>query len=117
MSDQTAGGIERGMYLAADSPRTFVPLALEGGDGDEELLAEAVVGILSGDDVDNLISELISHRVADGKDGTWIKCEDCQHVRETSEKYPTLVNCKECGSYNLRYVDTETDQHEDGEWT
>ena len=103
-------GIERGIYLAADSPRTFVPLALEGGDGDKQLLAEAVVGILSDDEVDELISELISHRVADDKEGTWIKCEDCQHVRETTEKYPTLVNCEECGSYNLRYVDTRKDR-------
>lgn len=47
--------IDRGIYLAADTPRAFIPLALEDGSGDKRLLAEALVGILSGDELAELI--------------------------------------------------------------
>lgn len=46
--------------------------------------------------------------------GTAIECEDCGHVRETTEENPTLVSCKSCGSWKLRYLDTDTD-HEGGQ--
>ena len=95
-------GIERGIYLAADDPRSFAPLALEGGDGDKQLLAEALSGLLDDDEVDTLISHLLSYRVQE--DGQPIICEDCGHVRETTEKHPTLVSCDSCGSANLRYA-------------
>jgi hypothetical protein len=58
--------IERGIYLAADSPRAFVPLALENGDGDKKLLGETAAGILSDDEVDALIRQLIEYRTAEG---------------------------------------------------
>ena len=35
---------------------------------------------------------------------TDIKCTDCGHIRETTERYPTLVACRECGSLNLDYT-------------
>jgi len=66
-------GIERGIYLAADTPRSFLPLALEGGDGDKQLLAEALSGILDDDEVDDLISDLIHHQVNGFSDGD--RCE------------------------------------------
>ena len=47
--------IDRGIYLAADTPRSFIPLALEDGSGDKKLLAEALVGILSEDELSELI--------------------------------------------------------------
>lgn len=34
---------------------------------------------------------------------TDILCLDCSHVRETTEEYPTLATCEECGSWNLAY--------------
>jgi len=107
-------GIERGIYLAADTPISFHSLALEGGDGDKNLLAEALAGILDEDELDTLIQRLIeeSNRRADDLGGTTIQCEDCGHVRQTTEENPTLVTCEECGSYNLRYSDTANDQEE-----
>lgn len=50
-NDDRAVGIEHGIYLATDSPRSFVPLALEGGAGDKELLAAALDGILTPDEL------------------------------------------------------------------
>lgn len=58
-TNQTDGsGIERGIYLAADTPRSFTPLALEGGAGDKQLLADALAGILTDEEVEELVSEL-----------------------------------------------------------
>lgn len=53
-------GIDRGIYLAADTPRSFTPMALEGGGGDKQLLSEALEGILSEDEIDELVESLIS---------------------------------------------------------
>lgn len=104
-------GIEqRGIYMMADTPLSAHPLALEDGSGDKTLLAESLVETLTEDEVDDLINELIRRRVSDENDGTNIECEDCGHVRETTEENPTLVTCAECGSWNLRYVDTGTQQ-------
>lgn len=36
---------------------------------------------------------------------TDIECNDCGHVRETTEDYPTLVCCNQCGSGDVEYVD------------
>jgi hypothetical protein len=116
MSEQSTSGTgrppiqQRGVYLMADTPLKAHPLALEDGSGDKQLLAETICENLADGEVDNLISELISYRVNDGQDGTNIKCEDCGHIRETTEENPTLVNCESCGSYNLQYVDTGTDR-------
>lgn len=116
MSEQSMDGIERepiqqrGIYLMADTPLTAHPLALEDGSGDKQLLAEAIGENLTDEEIDDLISELISYRVDDEQDGTDIKCEDCGHVRETTEPNPTLVNCNQCGSHDLRYVNAESDQ-------
>ncbi|APX98733.1 hypothetical protein [Natronorubrum daqingense] len=51
-------GIDRGIYLAADTPRTFAPLALEDGGGDKELLADALEGILTDDELEELVRSL-----------------------------------------------------------
>jgi len=42
-------------------------------------------------------------------DDTNIVCEECGHVRETTEPNLTLVSCEACGSYDLRYADTTGD--------
>lgn len=34
---------------------------------------------------------------------TDIVCNDCGHVRETTEEYPTMVVCRNCESYDLEY--------------
>lgn len=93
----------RGLYLIADTPLTAHPLALEDGSGDKQLLAETIADELTDDEIDDVINELVRYRVEDGQDGTAIVCEDCGHVRQTTEDNPTLVNCQSCGSYNLRY--------------
>lgn len=64
-------GIGRGIYLAADTPRSFTPLALEDGSGDKQLLAEALEGILSEDELDELVAALTtdSDRSVEGGDG------------------------------------------------
>jgi len=114
--DTSTGGTDRepirqrGVYLMADTPLTAHPLALEDGSGDKQLLADVIEESLTDEEIDDLISELVSYRVNDEQDGRNIKCEDCGHVRETTEKNPTLVNCERCGSYNLRYVETDTDR-------
>jgi len=100
---------QRGLYLMADTPLTTHPLALEDGSGDNNLLAEAIAEQLTADEIDDLINELIAHRVDDDRDGTAIKCDECGHVHETSEEFPTLVNCERCGSYDLGYVDSNND--------
>lgn len=46
--------------------------------------------------------------IADG--GQAIVCDDCGHVRETTEPNPTLVSCEDCGSHNIRYADTGTER-------
>jgi len=40
---------------------------------------------------------------------TDIECNDCGHVRETTEEHPTLVACVECGSPNIEYVNGDDD--------
>lgn len=103
---------QRGVYLMADTPLTAHPLALEDGSGDKQLLAEAIGEQLDQDDLDTLIQSLIeeSNRRSNDLDGTAIECKDCGHVRETTEKNPTLVNCDQCGSHNLRYADPNSDR-------
>lgn len=100
---------QRGVYLMADTPLTAHPLAVEDGSGDKQLLAEVIAEELTDDEVDSLINRLISYRVDEDPHGTAIECEDCGHLRQTTERYPTLVNCEECGSYNLRYVQPDTE--------
>jgi Zn finger protein HypA/HybF involved in hydrogenase expression len=41
---------------------------------------------------------------------TDIKCLDCDHVRETTEEFPTLATCENCGSWNVAYKDHADDQ-------
>lgn len=36
---------------------------------------------------------------------TDIECKDCGHIRETTEEYPTLVACAQCGSPRLEYYE------------
>lgn len=36
-------------------------------------------------------------------DGTTIICYNCGHERETTEPNPTLVDCKNCGSWEVGY--------------
>jgi ribosomal protein S27E len=103
-----SGVEQRGIYIMADTPLAAHPLALEDGGGDKKLLAESLAETLSEDEVDDLINELIRRRVSDESDGTNIECEDCGHVRETTEENPTLVTCDSCGSWNLRYVEPGT---------
>jgi len=116
MTEQSTDGTEldpiqqRGVYLMADTPLTAHPLVLEDGSGDKQLLADVLSEDLTDEEVDDLITDLIQHRVADDREGTAIECGDCGHVRQTTEEHPTLVNCEECGSHNLRYVDTDTEQ-------
>jgi DNA-directed RNA polymerase subunit RPC12/RpoP len=107
-----AGGApiqQRGIYLMADTPLTAFPLVLEDGSGDTNLLAESLAENLGGDDLDALIQDLIEASNDRASDGTAIVCEDCGHVRETTEKNPTLVSCQECGSGALRYADRDGD--------
>jgi len=106
---------QRGVYLMGDTPMTAHPLVLEDGSGDKQLLADTLSEQLSDQEVDDLISELIQHRVSDDETGTSIQCGDCGHIRETTEEYPTLANCEECGSYNLRYVETDTNRLEESQ--
>lgn len=106
-TDQLDGQWKRGIYMLADTPLSATPLALEDGSGDKNLLAEVIVENLTSEDIDDLIQHLITQRVNEEHDGTAIVCEDCGSVRPTDEKYPTLVNCQSCGSYNLRYADEE----------
>jgi len=35
---------------------------------------------------------------------TDIQCNDCGHVRQTTEPNPTLVSCESCGSYDVEYT-------------
>jgi len=37
-------------------------------------------------------------------DGTDLKCNKCGWVRPTTEENPTIVSCKNCGSYDVGYV-------------
>ena len=97
---------KRGLYLMADTPLTAHPVAVEDGSGDKGLLAECIAEELTDEEIDGLINELISYRVRDDRDGTAIVCDDCGHVRQTTERHPTLVNCESCGSHNVRYRDT-----------
>ena len=60
MDDVENVGIERGIYLAAGVPRRFAPLALESGSGDKDLLADALHGILTDDEFDELVGTLQS---------------------------------------------------------
>lgn len=57
-SEEFTAAIQRGIYLAADTPRSFTPLALEDGRGDKQLLAEALAGILTEEELEELLSEL-----------------------------------------------------------
>lgn len=41
---------------------------------------------------------------------TDIRCNDCGHVRETTEPYPTLANCEACGSSDVDYALTDGDK-------
>jgi hypothetical protein len=41
--------------------------------------------------------------VPNGDEGTNIVCNECGHVRETTEENPTLASCENCGSYELDY--------------
>ena len=59
------GPTERGIYLAADTPLTLHPLAVEGDGGDKGLLAEAITERLDGGETDELINALIRSRVED----------------------------------------------------
>lgn len=105
MSEPSEPGIEqRGLYLMADTPLTALPLAVEDGSGDKNLLAECLAEQLTGEEIDDLINDLIGHRVEGWReDGTAIVCDDCGHVRQTTEEYPTLVSCQSCGSHKVRY--------------
>ena len=38
---------------------------------------------------------------------TDVECVECGHVRETTEETPTLVACRNCGSFRLRYTPGE----------
>ena len=58
---------ERGIYLAGDTPLTLHPLAVEGGGGDKNLLAEAITEQLDADETDALINALIRSRVGDDR--------------------------------------------------
>ena len=40
-------------------------------------------------------------------DGTNLKCNQCGYVRETTEDNPTIVCCKNCGSYDVGYEDEQ----------
>ena len=53
---------ERGIYLVADTPTMLHPLAVEGGGGDKELLAEAITEYLDPVETDELINALIRSR-------------------------------------------------------
>lgn len=102
VSDSKPVVSKRGVYLMADTPLTATPLAIEGGGGDKNLLAEALGEQLSQEELDALIQKLIEVS-NDRADGTAIVCQDCGHVRPTTEEYPTLVSCQSCGSSNLAY--------------
>jgi hypothetical protein len=58
---------ERGIYLAADTPLTLHPLAVEGGGGDKNLLAEAITEQLDAGETDELINALIRSRAEDDR--------------------------------------------------
>jgi ribosomal protein S27E len=103
---------DRGVFLIADTPPTAIPLALEDGEGDQQLLADAIIDHLDGGEVDDLINELVRQRVIESQDGRRIECTECGHVRQTTETYPTLVTCEECGSHSLRYQRATTDRPE-----
>ncbi|GAA0200413.1 hypothetical protein ACFFQF_01030 [Haladaptatus pallidirubidus] len=94
---------QRGIYLMADTPLSAMPLALEDGNGDKNLLADVLGDELTGEELDDLISKLKRRRAEDSEDGTSIVCGFCGHVRPTTEKFPTLVSCEACGSSNVRY--------------
>lgn len=98
---------QRGVYLFADTPLTAHPLALEDGSGDKALLAEAIDETCDDETLDGLIQDLIEISNERAREGTDIVCGDCGHVRETTEKFPTLVTCESCGSDNIRYSDAE----------
>ena len=61
------GGTERGIYLVADTPLTLHALAVEGGGGDKNLLAEAITEQLDAGETDELINALIRSRVGDDR--------------------------------------------------
>jgi hypothetical protein len=58
---------ERGIYLVADTPLTLHALAVEGGDSDTKLLAEAITEQLDADETDELINALIRSRVGEDR--------------------------------------------------
>ena len=62
-----AEATERGIYLVADTPLTLHPLAVEGGGGDKQLLAEAITEQLDADETDELINALIRSRVGEDR--------------------------------------------------
>ena len=51
----------------ADTPLTLHPLAVEGGGGDRNLLAEAIAEQLDAGETDELINALIRSRVEDDR--------------------------------------------------
>jgi len=59
--------IERGIYLVADTPPTLHALAVDGGDSDTKLLAEAITERLDADETDELINALIRSRVGEDR--------------------------------------------------
>lgn len=45
-------------------------------------------------------------------DATDLKCNQCGWVRETTESNPTIVACKNCGSYDVGYADSDTTEED-----
>lgn len=60
--------IERGVYLVGDTPLSLTALAVEGGDGDKNLLAEVLAEELTDDELGELITDLEASRDKDGAD-------------------------------------------------